>query len=230
MSNQIDTMRSKNISQKSHLDFSPEVTFLKWKKCWLLFEKDQALEAIKKCQSYLREVQHISLNFPQSPNLNLTAAEFIFTAFSALWASRIFRWDEMGVETNIGELLMTDAETILPKLDSFTENDHILHVKLVHIYCQIRLLNLNLIRENVDKIEELFQYAEIYRKSCGSSLHCVVFAGLLDEIWLNVCWRVKRIDDSEILAQKMWDYITIFEKGWLIVKKMLTILYSKRLS
>ena len=223
-------MRSKSISQKSHLDFNPEVTFLKWKKCLLLYEKDQALEAIKKCQSYLREVQHISLNFPQSPNLNLTAAEFIFTAFSALWASRIFRWDEMGVETNIGELLMTDAETILPKLDSFTENDHILHVKLVHIYCQIRLLNLNLIRENVDKIKKLYKNAESCRESCGSSLYCVVFAGLFDEIWLNVCWRVKRSDDSELLAQKMWEYITMFEKGWLIVQKCSPFYAQSRMS
>ena len=212
-------MGSKSNPRKSHLDFSPEVTFLKWKKCLLIYEKDQALEAIKKCQIYLREVQHISLNLPQSSNVNLIAAEFIFTAFSALWASRVFRWDEMGAETNIGELLMTDAEFILPKLASFKEYDHILHVKLVHIYCQIRLLNLNLIPENVEKIEKLFKNAEDYRKSCGSSLYCVVFAGLLDEIWLNVCWRMNRCTESEILAQKMWDYITIFEKGWLIVKK-----------
>ena len=60
------------------------------------------------------------------------AIKLFLTFHMSVWISRVFRFDEDGKETRIGDIIMEEAEKLLPKLEKFKKNDHILHIKLSH--------------------------------------------------------------------------------------------------
>ena len=135
---------------------------------------------------------------------NITAMKFFFAGHLSVFTSRVFRFDEKANETKIGESLMEDIREFLPKVKDSFENDHILHLKLSYIYCEIRLVNLNL-EENMEKIDELFSQAKIWREKCGRTKECMYFKALLGNLYTHLSFRAGRMQDAYLMACQIWD-------------------------
>ena len=140
---------------------------------------------------------------------------FFFTAHCAVWASRVYRFDEnkeKETETNIGDFIMQEAEKFHRKHSNiFQDDDHILHLRLTHIYCNIKLLNLKM-TQNQQKIDKLFKEARHWiAENCGSSRECLHFKALSDILFVKISFRANRQPAAELRASEINETLREYE-------------------
>ena len=180
-----------------------------WVECMAHYASGETPTALEKSQNYIREVEKIleAENWQTMSTTYDTIAHelmFFFTAHCAVWAARVYRFGEnkeKEVETNIGDFIMQDAETFYRKHSNiFQDDDHILHLKLTHIYCSIKLLNLKM-SQNQQEIDELFKEARNWiAENCGSSRECLHFKALIDILHVTLSFRANRLHDADLSA------------------------------
>ena len=180
-----------------------------WVTCMAHYASGETLISLEKSQNYIKDVQQllqherwetIATNYGSTPN----AIIFFFTIHCSVWAARVFRFDDQKNETNIGEAVMEEAQTILPKIEMCSEEDHILHLRLSYIYCQIKLLNLKM-SENQPEIEQLFEEARNLGQHCGNSKKCMHFKALIDVLYVTLSFRANRLDEADLRAAEVED-------------------------
>ena len=191
--------------------FNPQNAYNKFIECQNYFSTIPVC-AVKEVQKHLDKI--IALEADLNENSlndillihasNITAIKFFFGCYLPVLTSRVFRFDEKGNDTKIGESLMEDIREFLPKVKDSFENDHILHLKLSYIYCEIRLLNLNL-DKNMETIDELFREARIWREKCTKTKECMYFKALLGNLYTHLSFRAGRKQDAEMMAWQIWD-------------------------
>ena len=205
-------MKKQHLLAQSQELFSPQNAYHKFIECMKYFVGPRPVGAVEEVQKYLDKIivletdlyenslHDILLNYSE----NIIAIKFFLMSYLSVVASRVFRFDEKGNETKIGEFLMEDAQKLLPKLKTFIQNDHVLHLKLSHIYCQIRLLNLNL-DTNMETIDELFREARVWKEKCGKTRECMYFKTLLGALFTNLSFRADRWHDADLMACQIWE-------------------------
>ena len=192
-------MNEVELFSEAQIVFSPQKAYLKWVDGLKHVVCDRFGQLFEETQAYLIQIENLEQKLAENGMTeilsvhaeNVTAIKLFFAFQSSVWSSRAFRFDKEGNETKIGNIMMEEAEKELPKLDEFIKNDHILHIKLTHIYCQIRLLNLDLLN-NMDVIDRLFREAEVWKRKCGKTRECMHFRALLGNLLTTYSFRANR--------------------------------------
>ena len=194
-------MKKLELLSQVQILFSPQNAYLVWVEGVKNTVGVRFVRSIEETQNYLDKIESLEQKLAKSGNdmveilsvhaENVTAIKLFLTFHLSVWTSRVFRFDKEGNETKIGNIMMEEAEKELPKLDTFIENDHILHIKLTHIYCQIRLLHLDL-QKNMDAIDRLFREAEVWKRKCGKTRECMHFRVLLGASFTSLSFRANR--------------------------------------
>ena len=191
------------------------VITLNGKKLWLLYFSEQSDKSLKGAQEVIFKIQklkqtliqnnlwdHVSASYTE----RITAIQCFLSIFSSLWASRI--WGSTGTSNPVWNIMMQEVETLMSKIQSFMQQDHVLHLKLCELYVKIKFLNTNINPENLTKIDEYYKEAARWRVNCGESFNCVYSGCLIDNMCMEVAWRANNWKKSAMLGLKVRESLT----------------------
>ena len=181
-----------------------------WVECVALYAGGETLAAVKKSQNYIKDVEKIMQHEKWASIVKRYGALsdaiicFFYTHI-AVWASRVYRLDDEGNETNIGDAIMEEAMKMFTKLENFMQSDdHVLHLKLSLFSSKIKLLNLNM-NKNQDDIDNLFREARAWSQKCGKTRECMHFKALIDVLDVILSFRSNKIGYADSKALEIWD-------------------------